>query len=97
MDEVTQQNAALVEQAAAASEAMQEQAGSLAQVVGVFKLDRMQQVAVATPARVAAKPKAHVASLTKKRVPAVRSSAQPLPVKRVASAGTASGDDWEEF
>ncbi len=97
MDEVTQQNAALVEQAAAASEAMQEQAGSLAQVVGVFKLDRMQQVAVATPARVAAKPKAHVASLAKKRVPAVRSSAQPLPVKRVASAGTASGDDWEEF
>ena len=63
----------------------------------MFKLDRMQQVAVATPARVAAKPKAHVASLTKKRVPAVRSSAQPLPVKRVASAGTASGDDWEEF
>ncbi|HJV03280.1 MAG TPA: methyl-accepting chemotaxis protein [Burkholderiaceae bacterium] len=39
MDQVTQQNAALVEQAAAASEAMQSQAGRLSQVVGLFKLD----------------------------------------------------------
>ncbi|HEX7983210.1 MAG TPA: methyl-accepting chemotaxis protein, partial [Duganella sp.] len=38
MDQVTQQNAALVEQAAAAAEAMQEQAARLSEVVGVFKL-----------------------------------------------------------
>ncbi|NHZ95156.1 methyl-accepting chemotaxis protein [Massilia sp. CCM 8734] len=38
MDEVTQQNAALVEEAAAAAGAMQEQAATLAQVVSVFKL-----------------------------------------------------------
>ncbi|WP_426192876.1 methyl-accepting chemotaxis protein [Massilia sp. DWR3-1-1] len=38
MDQVTQQNAALVEQASAASEAMQDQAARLAQVVSVFKL-----------------------------------------------------------
>ncbi|MBC7502102.1 MAG: MCP four helix bundle domain-containing protein [Herminiimonas sp.] len=38
MDEVTQQNAALVEQAAAASEAMQEQSARLAETVSVFKL-----------------------------------------------------------
>ncbi|MDB5936527.1 MAG: methyl-accepting chemotaxis protein [Massilia sp.] len=38
MDQVTQQNAALVEEAAAASEAMQEQAAQLAQVVSVFEL-----------------------------------------------------------
>jgi methyl-accepting chemotaxis protein len=37
MDEVTQQNAALVEQAAAASQSMQEQAVQLATVVGFFK------------------------------------------------------------
>ena len=37
MDEVTQQNAALVEQAAAASQSMQEQAAALASVVGFFK------------------------------------------------------------
>jgi methyl-accepting chemotaxis protein len=39
MDQVTQQNASLVEEAAAASEAMQEQAAKLAQVVSVFRVD----------------------------------------------------------
>ncbi len=38
MDEVTQQNAALVEQAAAAAESLQDQAGNLVLVVSVFKL-----------------------------------------------------------
>jgi methyl-accepting chemotaxis protein len=39
MDQVTQQNASLVEEAAAASEAMQEQAAKLAQVVSVFRVE----------------------------------------------------------
>ena len=39
MDQVTQQNAALVEEAAAAASAMQEQSTRLAEVVGIFKLD----------------------------------------------------------
>jgi len=38
MDQVTQQNAALVEEAAAASASMQEQAASLARAVAVFRL-----------------------------------------------------------
>ncbi len=38
MDQVTQQNAALVEQAAAAADSMQEQARQLSSVVGTFKL-----------------------------------------------------------
>ena len=38
MDEITQQNAALVEQAAAASESMQAQAQKLAELVGAFRL-----------------------------------------------------------
>jgi methyl-accepting chemotaxis protein-1 (serine sensor receptor) len=38
MDNVTQQNAALVEEAAAAAEALQQQAASLAQAVSVFKV-----------------------------------------------------------
>jgi methyl-accepting chemotaxis protein len=45
MDEVTQQNAALVEQAAAAASSMQEQAGLLADVAGGFRLS------VSAPAR----------------------------------------------
>ena len=40
MDEMTQQNAALVEEAAAASAAMHEQADILVEAVGVFKLDK---------------------------------------------------------
>jgi methyl-accepting chemotaxis protein len=46
MDDVTQQNAALVEQAAAASQSLREQAGKLVQVVDVFKLDSMQSAAL---------------------------------------------------
>ena len=38
MDQVTQQNAALVEEAAAASAALQDQSGALARVVSVFQL-----------------------------------------------------------
>jgi methyl-accepting chemotaxis protein len=39
MDQVTQQNAALVEEASAAAQSLQEQAGGLSQVVSAFKLD----------------------------------------------------------
>ena len=38
MDEITQQNASLVEQAAAAAATMKEQANHLTQLVGAFKL-----------------------------------------------------------
>jgi methyl-accepting chemotaxis protein len=41
MDEVTQQNASLVEEAAAASASLHEQAGHLEQVVSVFRLERL--------------------------------------------------------
>ena len=39
MDQVTQQNAALVNQSAAAAQAMQEQAAQLAQAMRVFKVN----------------------------------------------------------
>ena len=39
MDEVTQQNAALVEEAAAAAESLEEQAQNLATAVATFKVD----------------------------------------------------------
>jgi methyl-accepting chemotaxis protein len=39
MDDVTQQNAALVEQAASAAQSLREQAESLSRLVGIFKLD----------------------------------------------------------
>ncbi len=40
MDQVTQQNAALVEEAAAAASSLQEQTGQLVQAVGVFRVGR---------------------------------------------------------
>jgi methyl-accepting chemotaxis protein len=42
MDQVTQQNAALVEEAAAAADSMQAQAQQLLAVVGTFKLDEQR-------------------------------------------------------
>jgi methyl-accepting chemotaxis protein len=52
MDQVTQQNAALVEEAAAATESMQEQAHKLAEAVSVFKLDAgARKPAAAAPRR----------------------------------------------
>ncbi|MET0268574.1 MAG: methyl-accepting chemotaxis protein [Duganella sp.] len=54
MDTVTQQNAALVEQAAAAAESMQDQARALAALVSTFQLDGDG----AQPARSAARPPA---------------------------------------
>ncbi|MFS2004495.1 methyl-accepting chemotaxis protein [Duganella sp. CT11-25] len=49
MDSVTQQNAALVEEAAAAADALQQQAASLADAVSVFKLQDQPRAMVALP------------------------------------------------
>jgi methyl-accepting chemotaxis protein len=46
MDGVTQQNAALVEEAAAAAEAMRNQAAELAQLAGYFKVDGIEEETV---------------------------------------------------
>ncbi|WP_198116396.1 methyl-accepting chemotaxis protein [Massilia rhizosphaerae] len=90
MDQVTQQNAALVEEAAAASESLREQAAKLSQTVAVFRLDGARDRSA--PAAV---PKSNVAPLKKKPSTAAPAPAEPLRVKRLANAGR--GDDWEEF
>jgi methyl-accepting chemotaxis protein-2 (aspartate sensor receptor) len=51
MDQVTQHNAALVEEASAAAQAMQEQAEQLARAVRLFKLDDAQPAAAARAGR----------------------------------------------
>ena len=50
IDDMTQQNAALVEQAAAAAQSLQDQAGNLMHLVSVFKLDG-RQIAMSPPAQ----------------------------------------------
>jgi methyl-accepting chemotaxis protein len=54
MDDVTQQNAALVEEAAAASQSMQDQAARLAEAVAVFRLEGGAAAPAPAPVRVAA-------------------------------------------
>jgi methyl-accepting chemotaxis protein len=56
MDSVTQQNAALVEQAAAAAGSMQEQAANLAELVSRFKLGGDQQAVDSRPLRTSLPP-----------------------------------------
>ncbi|WP_308925403.1 methyl-accepting chemotaxis protein [Janthinobacterium sp. J1-1] len=91
MDTMTQQNAALVEQAAAAAESLQEQAVDLAQAVGMFRLG--DTVADSAPARpVKARPAAAVA--------APRAQARALPAVRatkLVKASKPAADEWEEF
>lgn len=107
MDEVTQQNAALVEEAAAASSSMQDQAANLASTVAVFKLSGIQNTLSAKPAQ------RHDASGTHaKPVPKLshKSGRQAMNKSSSASAknGTANAaesptnskmaeNDWEEF
>ena len=73
MDQVTQQNAALVEQATAAAQAMADQAASLKAAVAMFRLDGGQRATDATPlpARAVAVKKAGV-----QREPAGQSRAE---------------------
>ena len=104
MDQVTQQNAALVEQAAAAAESMQEQSAKLADVVSVFKLDGLLLPApaqAAQAARGAPRAQPRPALPPRRAKPAV--AAVSAPPRKVASdskrkAITASDSDgWEEF
>ena len=88
MDGVTQQNAALVEEAAASAETMQHQAANLAQLVSVFKL------AGAPPA--APRP-SNVMPLAKARPAAVHVPAPKRPAAAPRLAVAAGKDDWEEF
>jgi methyl-accepting chemotaxis protein len=85
IDEVTQQNAALVEEAAAASAAMQDQAGSLAEVVTRFKLDE-------APARAGGTGLA----LVNTRRPRVAANAADA-VGHAVAARVANGEEWNHF
>jgi len=102
MDEMTQQNAALVEQAAAAAESMQEQAALLAEAVAAFKMDDGARPQPA--ARVA--PKTVGRSEPAPSVPATRPAARPTTARAPSPAraqalapvvASGNGDEWEEF
>lgn len=93
MDEATQQNAALVEQAAAAAGSMEEQASKLNLAVSIFKLDISDsKTAVAKPATKSASSVTAVTGNKSRKSLAIVSTS---PVKMVATKP--KQDDWEEF
>ncbi|MHA7602544.1 methyl-accepting chemotaxis protein [Alicycliphilus sp. T452] len=102
LDQMTQQNAALVEEASAAAAAMSEQARRLSQVVAVFNVGAAAAAAPRQPAAAIPRAKAPAAA---PRLPQVAKAApQPKPAAapaRIAGARTpvAAGadDDWESF
>jgi methyl-accepting chemotaxis protein len=93
MDTVTQQNAALVEEAAAAAASLQEQAARLAEVVSVFRID---QSSVPRPQAMAVR-KTAVATVAAAPRPALKTPAPKAGSAKPKQAATASSDDWEEF
>ncbi|WP_445658816.1 methyl-accepting chemotaxis protein [Achromobacter sp. NCFB-sbj8-Ac1-l] len=89
MDEVTQQNAALVEEAAAAAGSLQEQAERLVEAVAVFKINAGAVIDV--PARQLAQPRsaprvAAPAAEPAEPAPQEKSAATPPPARRAAPA-----------
>jgi methyl-accepting chemotaxis protein len=111
MDGMTQQNAALVEQAAAAFQSLQDQAAELQRVVSIFKLAEGEEhvveaapapvtTAVATRAVVARPARTQLKKPVVKKAKADAQGAQApaadvSTAKKVAAA--AASDDWEEF
>ncbi len=92
MDEMTQQNAALVEQAAAASESLDEQAKNLQRLMDFFTVSEEKKVSDATKKNTAqntpAIPKPAATQPTVKKVPAPKA---PLPQHNDED------DEWDEF
>ncbi|HEL3219573.1 cache domain-containing protein [Stenotrophomonas maltophilia] len=92
MDETTQQNAALVEEATAAARAMEDQAAQLADAVAIFRLDNQVSAAVKAVAE-----RVEPARIT--TVARSQPTSTPTPVRRSSNASTfaASDSDWQEF
>jgi hypothetical protein len=84
MDQATQQNAALVEQIAAAASSLKSQAGDLVNTVSVFKLDATQQQYTTAPRAVA-----HTPPAAKLPQPARAQQIAPPRAKPRAIAATA--------
>jgi len=95
MDQATQQNAALVEEAAAASEALREQATRLTQAVAVFRLDDLQGQSASPLSARSGQLQSNVSPLRNKAPAEARTPAGAVHAMRLANAGKRG--DWEEF
>jgi methyl-accepting chemotaxis protein len=87
MDTVTQQNAALVEEAAAASDSMQEQAAALGVAMNTFRLNGGKREAAVSAVK-------HIAVATVKAQNVV---AVPIRERKVAKIASDKDGDWKVF
>ncbi len=94
MDNVTQQNAALVEEAAAASRSMEDQGEQLNEAVAFFQVKDAAPVARATPTRREA-PRREVAAAVAAAPKRVARATAAAPVTALATAG--ADDGWDKF
>lgn len=99
MDSTTQQNSALVEEAAAATQSMQEQAGRLLQIVSVFKLDSRytNNAPKAANTQRAAPRKTSTSMAISKPAPAKISAPRPAAPASSGKKAAPAEDGWEEF
>jgi methyl-accepting chemotaxis protein I, serine sensor receptor len=97
MDEVTQQNAALVEEAAAAAQSLEDQAGRLRQAVAVFQVTEGATLAVSS-AVAAPRTRMVMPSAPKRAEPVRKRTPKPTPAPAPRATVTAeAGGDWETF
>ena len=109
MDEMTQQNAALVEQATAASQSMADQARSLNEMMERYRLSDTDEVQAAAPRASQARAAAPAAKQPERRgtnrpftakPAAARKSSEPrgeAAPQPKAAVGGAAAPDWKEF
>lgn len=95
MDQVTQQNAALVEQAAAASESMQHQAAQLAQVVSIFKVGTAP--AASAPVAQALVAQRHVSARKEAGSRHALVATQSRAIRREQVPTSKPAEAWQEF
>jgi methyl-accepting chemotaxis protein len=94
MDNVTQQNAALVEEAAAASRSMEDQGQQLNEAVAFFQVKDAAHAVAAAPARREAPRREPAVAVAPKRVARATAVA---PVAALATATAGANDGWDKF
>jgi methyl-accepting chemotaxis protein len=99
MDDVTQQNAALVEQASAAAQALSEQATNLSHLIARYRVDDdgvIGHLPVAAPVKPSAAPR------IERRAPSRPMSGKQKPAQSAAAAApkqatVGAGEEWQDF
>ena len=101
LEKVTQQNAAMVEEATAASASLEEQAEALTRAVGSFKLAETGRAAAPGAVRGSAapqkKPKATALARQEAKAPVAELPRKREEKRTEGKAGKASEEGWEEF